>query len=61
MPPSGDRCRHRTRRLHLEQVGRASDVGVLAGRHLAASIRTGEFCSYQPERDIIWSVHANTG
>jgi class 3 adenylate cyclase len=31
------------------------------GRHLAASIRTGEFCSYQPERDIIWSVHANTG
>jgi hypothetical protein len=30
------------------------------GRHLAASIRTGMFCSYQPERAIVWSVHANT-
>jgi hypothetical protein len=31
------------------------------GQHLATSIRTGEFCSYQPERAILWSVHANTG
>jgi len=31
------------------------------GQHLAASIRTGVFCSYQPERDIVWSVEANTG
>jgi hypothetical protein len=31
------------------------------GQHLAASFRTGVFCSYQPERAIVWSVHANTG
>jgi hypothetical protein len=31
------------------------------GRHLAASIHTGMFCSYEPERTIVWSVHANMG
>jgi hypothetical protein len=31
------------------------------GRHLAASIRTGRYCSYEPERAIVWSVNANLG
>ena len=31
------------------------------GRHLDASIRTGTFCSYEPERDTAWSVEANAG
>ncbi|MFP3921577.1 MAG: hypothetical protein ACLFPA_04915 [Dichotomicrobium sp.] len=26
------------------------------GRHLANSIRTGTFCSYQPERRIAWKI-----
>jgi tetratricopeptide (TPR) repeat protein len=26
------------------------------GRHLRASIRTGTFCSYQPERTVTWEV-----
>jgi hypothetical protein len=26
------------------------------GRHLRASIRTGTFCSYQPERAVTWEV-----
>jgi predicted ATPase len=26
------------------------------GRHLKASIRTGSFCSYQPERPVAWDV-----
>jgi hypothetical protein len=28
------------------------------GRHLRASIRTGTFCSYQPERTVAWEVRA---
>jgi hypothetical protein len=31
------------------------------GQHLAASVHTGVFCSYEPERDIVWAVAANTG
>jgi pimeloyl-ACP methyl ester carboxylesterase len=26
------------------------------GRHLRASVRTGVFCSYSPERDVAWTV-----
>ena len=26
------------------------------GRHLKAFIRTGSFCSYQPERPVAWDV-----
>ena len=26
-----------------------------------ASVRTGVFCSYEPEQAIVWSVHANNG
>jgi hypothetical protein len=28
------------------------------GRHLRTSIRTGTFCSYQPERTVAWEVRA---
>ena len=28
------------------------------GRHLRASIRTGTFCSYEPERTVTWTVQA---
>jgi hypothetical protein len=31
------------------------------GRHLDASIRTGAFCSYQPERDTLWAIETHTG
>jgi hypothetical protein len=31
------------------------------GRHLDASIRTGAFCSYQPERDTVWAIETHTG
>ena len=26
------------------------------GRHLRASVRTGTFCSYEPERPVVWEV-----
>ena len=28
------------------------------GRHLRTSIRTGTFCSYQPERTVAWEARA---
>ncbi len=28
------------------------------GRHLRTSIRTGTFCSYEPERTMTWEVHS---
>ena len=28
------------------------------GRHLRTSIRTGTFCSYEPERTVTWEVHS---
>jgi hypothetical protein len=33
----------------------AADHAAL-GRHLDASVRTGTFCSYQPERPTTWEV-----
>lgn len=31
------------------------------GRHLANSVRTGTFCSYQPEADISWQLSGGAG
>jgi hypothetical protein len=28
------------------------------GRHLRTSIRTGTFCSYEPERTVTWEIHS---
>jgi hypothetical protein len=25
-------------------------------RHLSNAVRTGTFCSYQPEREVAWSI-----
>ena len=26
------------------------------GRHLAVSVRTGAFCSYNPDRPVVWEI-----
>lgn len=37
-------------------IGKIRDVHPELGRHLEASIRTGRFCSYRPERPTTWVV-----
>jgi hypothetical protein len=35
-------------------VKRIDAVHPQLGRHLAAAVRTGTFCSYQPEEPVRW-------
>jgi pimeloyl-ACP methyl ester carboxylesterase len=60
-PDPVERARKAVSRRLRHAMSRIARAHPRLGRHLAASIRTGVFCSYQPERDIVWSVHANTG
>jgi pimeloyl-ACP methyl ester carboxylesterase len=60
-PDSVERARKAVSRRLSHAMSRIARAHPRLGRHLAASIRTGVFCSYQPERAIVWSVHANTG
>jgi hypothetical protein len=56
--PKSERARKAVSRRVRRDLGRVARAHPRLGRHLAASIRTGVFCSYEPERDIVWSVHA---
>ena len=60
-PDPVERARKAVSRRLRHAMSRIARAHPRLGRHLTASIRTGMFCSYQPERDIVWSVHANTG
>jgi pimeloyl-ACP methyl ester carboxylesterase len=60
-PDPVERARKAVSRRLRHTMGRIARAHPRLGRHLAASIRTGMFCSYEPERAIVWSVHANTG
>jgi hypothetical protein len=42
-----------------EAIGRIERAHPALGRHLQASIRTGVFCSYTPERDVHWTVDSD--
>jgi hypothetical protein len=46
-----------TRRIRLA-IAHVLDVHPAAGRHLDASVRTGTFCVYQPERPTEWAVRS---
>lgn len=35
-------------------VDRVEEVDAAAGRHLRNAVRTGTFCSYEPQRDLTW-------
>ena len=39
-----------------DAIGRVESVHPDLGRHLRASVRTGTFCSYAPERPVVWDV-----
>jgi pimeloyl-ACP methyl ester carboxylesterase len=58
-PDPVERARKAVRRRLRDAMGRIARAHPRLGRHLAASIRTGMFCSYQPERAVFWSVHPN--
>jgi hypothetical protein len=60
-PDPVERARKAVTRRIRNAMRRITRAHPRLGQHLAASIRTGEFCSYQPEQAILWSVHANTG
>lgn len=42
-------------------LSRIKAVNPDLGRHLANSVRTGTFCSYQPETDISWQLSGGAG
>jgi len=49
VPGNAERARVRITKSIRFAVGRVGDVVPEAGRHLAASVRTGAFCSYEPD------------
>ena len=60
-PDPIERARKAVSRRLRHAMSRIARAHPRLGRHLAASIRTGMFCSYEPERAIVWSVHAKPG
>jgi pimeloyl-ACP methyl ester carboxylesterase len=60
-PDPVERARKAVRRRLRDALGRITRAHPQLGQHLAASIQTGVYCSYEPERAIVWSVDANTG
>lgn len=55
-PEHVERARKTVTRRIKDALGRVEKVHPLLGRHLRASVRTGVFCSYAPERDVVWTV-----
>jgi hypothetical protein len=51
-----ERARSRVTRRLKETLARVEQQHPEAGRHLRASVRTGVFCRYEPERDVRWQV-----
>jgi predicted ATPase len=51
-----ERARKAVRNRIRDAVARIEASQPALGRHLRASIRTGTFCSYQPERPVAWQV-----
>jgi hypothetical protein len=51
-----ERARKAVRNRIRDALARIEASQPALGRHLRASIRTGSFCSYQPERPVAWKV-----
>jgi hypothetical protein len=60
-PDHVERARKAVGRRLRDAMNRIAHAHPRLGRHLDASIHTGAFCAYQPERDTVWSVEANAG
>ena len=44
-----------------DSIRRIEGVHPALGRHLANSVRTGVYCSYRPEHDIVWRCETRSG
>ena len=60
-PDHVERARNAVGRRLRDAVSRVARAHPTLGRHLAGSVRTGVFCSYQPEHSVVWSIEVNTG
>ena len=58
-PDRIERARKTVTRRIRDAIGRIERAHPTLGRHLQASIRTGVFCSYAPERDVRWMVQSD--
>ncbi len=59
-PDHVERARKAVSRRLRDAITRIAHAHPRLGRHLDASIRTGTFCSYQPERDTVWAIETHT-
>ena len=55
-----ERARKAVRRRIRDALNRVSRLHPGLGRYLNASIRTGVFCSYQPEHGQTWLVEPHS-
>jgi hypothetical protein len=53
-PDPVERARKAVTARLRDAIGRLERVHPALGRHLAVSIRTGTYCSYQPEQPVVW-------
>jgi hypothetical protein len=60
-PDNLERARKAVSRRLRTAIGRVTHAHPRLGRHLDTAIRTGTFCSYQPERDTEWSIQTTPG
>jgi hypothetical protein len=51
-----DRARKAVRARIRDAIGRIEAVHPALGRHLALAVRTGTYCSYEPETSVRWTV-----
>lgn len=56
-PEHVERARKTVTRRIKDAIGRIEKVHPILGRHLRASVSTGVFCSYAPERSIVWTIY----
>jgi hypothetical protein len=51
-----ERARVNVTRVLGHALSKIAEVSPAAGEHLAASVRTGLFCSYHPARPMVWDI-----
>jgi class 3 adenylate cyclase len=59
-PDHVERARKAVTRRIRDAVARVDRAHPALGRHLNASLHTGVYCSYAPERDLLWTIDSGT-
>jgi class 3 adenylate cyclase len=55
-PDHIERARKTVTRRIRDTIGRIERLHSPLGRHLRASVHTGVFCGYEPERRVVWTI-----